>query len=146
MYLQIFFANFKQSHHVKISKLKIVVLLKRSHLHDFAQKLWVQLDNTNFWLKIVPSSTTSLDILKEDGEEASNPCRQMSSCDDCIRHPECAWCADPDWDPVIHRHGGKFKLGRPNKIYTTCTDENFELNEMKKTEAGTRGTALGAQP
>ena len=79
-------------------------------------------------------STTSLDILKDDGEEASNPCRQMSSCDDCIRHPECAWCADPDWDPVIHRHAGKFKLGGPNKIYTTYnTDESFELNEMKKT-------------
>ena len=39
----------------------------------------------------------------DDGPlSSSDTCHQMASCSECIRSPECAWCADPEWDPVIH--------------------------------------------
>merc|ERR1712029_226063 len=38
----------------------------------------------------------------DEAGDNGNPCHQMASCSECIRVPECAWCADPDWDPVIH--------------------------------------------
>ena len=31
-----------------------------------------------------------------------NKCTQHLDCGACIKHPDCAWCADPKWDNVMN--------------------------------------------
>lgn len=30
--------------------------------------------------------------------EENDICTKKLDCGECIKHPECAWCADPKWD------------------------------------------------
>ena len=36
--------------------------------------------------------------------EEVNVCTKNIDCGSCIRHPECAWCADPSWEVTQHRN------------------------------------------
>ena len=53
----------------------------------------------------------------------------MASCSECIRLPECAWCADPDWDPIIHSDLKFSDLGSEDR--ELAENSTIEAKEIK---------------
>ena len=70
-------------------------------------------------------------VLQLDKEE-NDICTHKLECGECIKHPECAWCADPKWDNQEYDKQSNINDARQSNPTFTYSDNSYTKRKRRR--------------